>query len=134
MIARLSQLCLLSVMGFLYVFALSSASVSTLHAEPNTQAESQAESTPHVAPTADQAQTQAQTQAQADEKAQADVAKEQRLEDLRYKHLWIAYSLIWLIIFGFIRNTWKRSEAVSDRLDELKGRLKRLEDQQHSQD
>ena len=115
MIARLSQLCLLSLVGLLSLFALSSASVSTLYAEP----------------TAGQAQ---QAQPQANETAQAEAAKEQRLEDLRYKHLWIAYALIWLIIFSFIRSTWKRSEAVSERLDELKGRLKRLEDQQHSQD
>jgi len=118
MIARLSQLCLLSLVGLLSLFALSSASVSTLYAEP----------------TADQAQAQDQAQPQANETAQAEAAKEQRLEDLRYKHLWIAYALIWLIIFSFIRSTWKRSEAVSERLDELKGRLKRLEDQQHSQD
>ena len=53
--------------------------------------------------------------------------KEARLEELRYKHLWIAYSLVWLIIFFFIRQTWIRHQAVASRLDELQTRLKDLE-------
>ena len=57
-------------------------------------------------------------------------AKEERLEDLRYKHLWIAYSLVWVIIFFFIRQTWQRSSQVAQRLDELKVRLSKLEDKQ----
>ena len=57
-------------------------------------------------------------------------AKEERLEDLRYKHLWIAYSLVWIIIFLFIRQTWQRSTHVTQRLDELKARLGKLEDNQ----
>lgn len=67
-------------------------------------------------------------------KEQAELAKEQRLEELRYKHLWIAYSIVWLVIFMFIRSTWKRSEAVAARLDELKGRVKRLEAQRSSEE
>ena len=55
--------------------------------------------------------------------------KEQRLEDLRYKHLWIAYSLVWVVIFLFIRQTWQRSQAVSGRLEELKSRLVALEEE-----
>ena len=54
--------------------------------------------------------------------------REARLEELRYKHLWIAYSFVWLIIFLFIRQTWQRSQAVSNRLDELKSRLIKLEE------
>ena len=61
-------------------------------------------------------------------KSQFDSEKEQRLEDLRYKHLWIAYSLVWVIIFVFIRQTWSRSQAVSSRLEELKARLTKLEE------
>lgn len=57
-----------------------------------------------------------------------DSEKETRLEDLRYKHLWIAYSLVWLIIFFFIRQTWLRSQAVSIRLEEFKSRLVKLEE------
>lgn len=58
-----------------------------------------------------------------------DADKEARLESLRYKHLWIAYSLVWLIIFGFMRATWKRGQSVESRLDELKARLADLESQ-----
>jgi hypothetical protein len=58
-----------------------------------------------------------------------DADKEARLESLRYKHLWIAYSLVWLIIFGFMRATWKRGQSVENRLDELKTRLADLESQ-----
>lgn len=61
-------------------------------------------------------------------KSQFDSEKEQRLEDLRYKHLWIAYSFVWIIIFIFIRQTWSRSQAVSSRLEELKVRLIKLEE------
>ena len=57
-----------------------------------------------------------------------DSEKEERLENLRYKHLWIAYSLVWIIIFVFIRQTWQRSQAVSSRLEELKSRLIALEE------
>ena len=54
--------------------------------------------------------------------------KEERLNQLRYRHLWIAYSLVWLIIFVFIRGTWKRSQAVEDNLRALQDRLTKLED------
>jgi hypothetical protein len=53
--------------------------------------------------------------------------KEARLETLRYRHLWIAFSLVWLIVFLFIRATWIRGRAVESRLDELKARLSALE-------
>ncbi|MAD60097.1 MAG: hypothetical protein CMH49_01105 [Myxococcales bacterium] len=59
-----------------------------------------------------------------------DSAKEARLEDLRYKHLWIAYSMVWIVIFVFIRQTWQRSQAVSGRLEELKSRLIALEEKE----
>ena len=53
--------------------------------------------------------------------------KEARLNELRYKHLWIAYSLVWLIIFMFIKRTWSRSQAVEQRLIELQSRVNQLE-------
>ena len=53
--------------------------------------------------------------------------KEARLETLRYRHLWIAFSLVWLIVFLFVRATWIRGRAVEARLDELKARLSALE-------
>lgn len=88
-----------------------------------------------VSTTTAQAKTEVQAKPKAEPKAMTpqDLAKEQRLEDLRYKHLWIAYSIVWLVIFMFIRNTWKRSEAVAERLDELKTRIKRLEERNHEE-
>ena len=59
-----------------------------------------------------------------------DSEKETRLESLRYKHLWIAYSMVWIVIFVFIRQTWQRSQAVSRRLEELKSRLIALEEKE----
>ena len=53
--------------------------------------------------------------------------KEQRLEELRYRHLWIAFSLVWLITLVFVYRTWQRSQAVASRLDELKTRLAQVE-------
>ena len=53
--------------------------------------------------------------------------KEQRLEKLRYRHLWIAFSLVWLITLVFVYRTWQRSQAVASRLDELKARLAQVE-------
>ena len=53
--------------------------------------------------------------------------KEQRLEALRYRHLWIAFSLVWLITLVFVYRTWQRSQAVASRLDELKARLAQVE-------
>ena len=60
-------------------------------------------------------------------KDEFEQVKEARLNELRYKHLWIAYSLVWLIIFIFIRKTWIRSQAVEQRIIELQSRLNKLE-------
>lgn len=51
------------------------------------------------------------------------------LEELRYKHLWIAYSLIWLIVFVFMYRTYKVGTANRASLDALKSRLALLEKQ-----
>ena len=61
------------------------------------------------------------------DKDEFERVKEARLNELRYKHLWIAYSLVWLIIFVFIRGTWRRSQAVEQRIIELQNRLSKLE-------
>ena len=53
--------------------------------------------------------------------------REKRAEELRYKHLWFAYSLVWLIIFIFIRKTWRRSQEVEQRIIELQNRLSKIE-------
>lgn len=49
------------------------------------------------------------------------------LEPMRYRHLWIAYSAIWLLVFGFMYRTWKKSEATHAELEVLKRRLAELE-------
>lgn len=54
-------------------------------------------------------------------------AKAERLEALRYRHLWIAYGAIWLIVFVFVFRTWRSSTALSTELDGLKSRLAELE-------
>ena len=47
-------------------------------------------------------------------------------EELRYRHLWIAYALVWLIIFVFVFRTWKMNQGTC-RIKALKSRLKKLE-------
>lgn len=54
-------------------------------------------------------------------------AKAERLEALRYQHLWIAYGAIWLIVFVFVFRTWRSSTALAGELDGLKARLAELE-------
>ena len=49
------------------------------------------------------------------------------LDELRYKHLWIAYGLIWLIVFLFMLRTYKVGRENRDTLDTLKNRLLKLE-------
>lgn len=56
-----------------------------------------------------------------------DAFKAERLEELRYKHLWIAYGAIWLIVFVFVFRTWRSGEATAAELDGLKARLAKLE-------
>ncbi len=54
-------------------------------------------------------------------------ALEERLDDLRHRHLWIAYSLVWFTIHGFIFATWRRTRATAGELDELRARLAELD-------
>jgi len=54
-------------------------------------------------------------------------AKAKRLEEMRYKHVWIAYAAFWLIAFVFIFRTWRQSQATGRELDALKARLADLE-------
>ncbi len=49
------------------------------------------------------------------------------LEPMRYRHLWIAYSAIWFLVFFFMFRTWKTSQATAAQLDGLKRRLADLE-------
>ncbi len=54
-------------------------------------------------------------------------ALEERKDDLRHRHLWIAYALIWVSIHGLIHRTWTRSRATAAELEVLKARLAELE-------
>jgi len=51
----------------------------------------------------------------------------ERIEEMRYRHLWIAYSLIWLIVFVFVFRTWKLNQSTAGELEALNRRLKSLE-------
>lgn len=55
------------------------------------------------------------------------VTQNEALEDLRYKHLWIAYSVIWLIVFVFMYRTYAVGTENRARLEALKSRLALLE-------
>ncbi len=50
------------------------------------------------------------------------------LETMRYRHLWIAYGLIWLFSFLFIRSTWRRLKESERSLESLKARVQELEE------
>ena len=54
-------------------------------------------------------------------------AAEARNEELRYKHLWIAYSMVWILVFVFVLRTWKLNNTTTAELDSLKRRLAKLE-------
>ena len=54
-------------------------------------------------------------------------AAEARAEELRYRHLWIAYGMVWLIIFIFVLRTWRMNQATTSELQALKRRLAKLE-------
>ncbi len=56
-----------------------------------------------------------------------DEARQERLDDLRHRHLWIAYGLIWGSVFLFAHRSWKRSERTGAELEDLKKRLAALE-------
>lgn len=63
--------------------------------------------------------------------AKREFEKTERLEALRYQHLWIAYGAAWLIIFGFVWRTWKGAERTGTELVELKRRIADLEGKHH---
>ncbi len=59
--------------------------------------------------------------------ANSDFEKTQRLEALRYRHMWIAFGAAWLIVCGFAWRTWRRAEQTEGELEVLKRRLTELE-------
>jgi len=50
------------------------------------------------------------------------------LQDMRYRHLWIAYGVVWFLVFAFVWRTWKLQRTTSDELDDLRGRIADLEE------
>lgn len=75
----------------------------------------------------------APAEAEAGSTAAPAVAKDrfeaaERLEELRYRHLWIAYGLIWLLVFVFVFRTWSRGQGTDKELRALESRMKELED------
>ena len=53
-----------------------------------------------------------------------------RLESMRYRHLWLAYGFIWVVVFIFVFRTWKLHQSNRGELDALTRRLKALEAEQ----
>ena len=133
-LARLSLLSLFSICGALTLSsgvaladrAPTRSDLAALKAEQETPAEAKTEAKTEVKVDPAQANTESFASAGAQQNGKRDEAEE-RLEELRYKHLWIAYSLVWLVVFFFVRQTWARHQAAASRLDELQARLKELE-------
>jgi CcmD family protein len=48
-------------------------------------------------------------------------------EQMKYRHLWIAYGAIWLLIFGFVWRTWQRQRGTAVELEDLRRRLAAME-------
>lgn len=57
----------------------------------------------------------------------SDFEKTERLEALRYRHMWIAFGAAWLIVFGFAFRTWRHAQQTESELEALKRRLNELE-------
>ena len=51
----------------------------------------------------------------------------ERLQKMRYRHLWLAYAFVWLFIFLFIFRTWKMNQATTAELDYVRKKLAALE-------
>ncbi len=48
-------------------------------------------------------------------------------EGMKYRHLWLAYGAIWLLVFGFVWRTWRRQRDTDTELEDLRRRLVALE-------
>ncbi len=59
--------------------------------------------------------------------AQSAFQVSEELEAMRYRHLWIAYGVIWLFVFGFVWRNWKLERATSRELAALEARIGDLE-------
>lgn len=48
-------------------------------------------------------------------------------ESMKYRHLWMGYAALWILIFGFVFRTWKVQQAARGELEDLRRRLDALE-------
>ena len=49
-------------------------------------------------------------------------------EPMKYRYLWIAYSIVWLLVFGLMWTTWRRQSVTARELVDLRKRLAALEE------
>lgn len=54
-------------------------------------------------------------------------------EAMKYPNLWIAYGVVWVLVFGFVWRTWKQQESTDRELSDLRQRLKLLEERHGSE-
>ena len=51
----------------------------------------------------------------------------ERLENMRYRHLWLAYAFVWLFVFLFIFRTWQMNQKTTEELAQVRAKLAALE-------
>ena len=80
------------------------------------------------APATGQDEPQVTSKSAAKQQTEARAAvRAEALENLRYRHLWIAYALIWFIVFWFIFRTHRLTNQGQASIDSLKEKLLSLE-------
>ena len=113
------------IRSYLTSFMLMFALIQPISAQETTQTETPKTETPKTdtVKTNDSVATSDLTVL----KQKQEFEKTQRLEKLRYEHLWIAYALIWLAIFVFIWKTWQKSVAQDQKIAELAQKISQFE-------
>jgi len=54
-------------------------------------------------------------------------AAEAALEEMKYRHLWLAYGAIWLLLMALVVRTAKRQAALANDLQALSSRVEEME-------
>jgi hypothetical protein len=54
-------------------------------------------------------------------------AASEGLEEMKYRHLWLAYAFIWLLIMVLVARTAKRQAALAQDLQSLSARVEEME-------
>jgi hypothetical protein len=62
-----------------------------------------------------------------EQRKQDEFQKAERLESLRYRHLWIAYALIWASVFWLMWKTWRKSVEQEEKIAELSQKIAQLD-------